>query len=67
VRALEGRRIKEFGYISTDESHPIIRLSCQAQAFGNVTIVIPPWNGVFGRYLAQQNAEVSETLRSPDI
>ena len=51
VAALEWRRIKEFGYIYTDEPKPIIRLACQAQAYGAVSIVIPPWNGVFGRYL----------------
>ena len=26
-------------------------LACQAQALGAVSIVIPPWNGVFGKYL----------------
>jgi ferredoxin len=51
VLELEGRKIKDFGYIDTDEPRPLIRLACQAQAFGNVTIVIPPWNGVFGRFL----------------
>jgi ferredoxin len=50
VLELEGRRIKEFGYIDTDEPKPLIRLACQAQAYGAVSIVIPPWNGVFGRY-----------------
>lgn len=54
VAALEERRIKEFGYIDTAEPKPIIRLACQAQAYGAVTIVIPPWNGVFGKYLGQQ-------------
>jgi ferredoxin len=49
VGALESRRIKEFGYVDTDEPHPMIRLACQAQAFGAVSIVIPPWNGVFGK------------------
>jgi uncharacterized 2Fe-2S/4Fe-4S cluster protein (DUF4445 family) len=29
----------------------MIRLACQAQAQGAVSIVIPPWNGVFGKYL----------------
>jgi ferredoxin len=51
VAPLERRRIREFGYIDTDEPRPLIRLACQAQAFGNVTIVIPPWNGVFGKYI----------------
>src|SRR5262249_53711584 len=60
VQNLESRRIKEFGYIDTDESGPLIRLACQAQATGNVTIVIPPWNGVFGKYLRQDGAELEE-------
>jgi len=48
VADLERRRIREFGYIDTDEPTPIIRLACQAQAFGAVSIVIPPWNGILG-------------------
>ena len=51
VGELEGRRIKKFGYTDTDDPRPLIRLACKARAAGNVTIVIPPWNGVFGRYL----------------
>jgi ferredoxin len=51
VLELEGRRIKEFGYIDTEERKPLIRLACQAQAYGAVSIVIPPWNGVFGKHL----------------
>jgi ferredoxin len=51
VARLEGKRIKEFGYIETDEPKPLIRLACQAQLSGAVSIVIPPWNGVFGKYL----------------
>jgi ferredoxin len=51
VAAREGKKIKEFGYIDTAESKPLIRLACQAQAHGAVSIVIPPWNGVFGKYL----------------
>jgi ferredoxin len=51
VARLEGKRIKEFGYIETDEPKPLIRLACQAQVAGAVSIVIPPWNGVFGKYL----------------
>jgi ferredoxin len=53
---LEGKRIKEFGYIVTDEPKPLIRLACQAQVSGAVSIVIPPWNGVFGKYLRAQKA-----------
>lgn len=51
VAAREGKKIKEFGYIDTTEAKPLIRLACQAQATGAVSIVIPPWNGVFGKYL----------------
>jgi ferredoxin len=51
VATREGKKIKEFGYIDTAESKPLIRLACQAQALGAVSIVIPPWNGVFGKYL----------------
>ena len=53
VAAREGKKIKEFGYVDTSESKPLIRLACQAQALGAVSIVIPPWNGVFGKYLAK--------------
>ena len=51
VGAREGTRMKEFGYIDTAEPKPLIRLACQAQAQGAVSIVIPPWNGFFGKYL----------------
>jgi ferredoxin len=54
---LEGKRMKEFGYIETDEPKPLIRLACQAQVSGAVSIVIPPWNGVFGKYLRAQKTE----------
>ena len=49
VDAHEKKRMKEFGYILTDEPKPVIRLACQALASGNVTIVIPPWNGFIGK------------------
>lgn len=52
VAAREGKKIKEFGYIDTAEPRPLIRLACQAQANGAVSIVIPPWNGQFGKYLS---------------
>ena len=56
VAAREGKKIKEFGYIDTTEPKPLIRLACQAQTQGAVSIVIPPWNGVFGKYLRAQRA-----------
>ena len=51
VAAREGKKIKEFGYIDTAEPKPLIRLACQAQAQGAVSVVIPPWNGQFGKHL----------------
>jgi ferredoxin len=51
VAAREGKKIKEFGYIDTAEPKPLIRLACQAQAGGAISVVIPPWNGQFGKYL----------------
>ncbi|MCC6328454.1 MAG: (2Fe-2S)-binding protein [Acidobacteria bacterium] len=47
--ARERRRMKVFGHDQPDDEHPFIRLACQAKAFGNATIVIPPWNAVFGK------------------
>ncbi len=54
VAVREGKQIKKFGYIDTVEPKPLIRLACQAQANGAVSIVIPPWNGVFGTYLQER-------------
>lgn len=54
VAAREGKQIKTFGYIDTTEPKPLIRLACQAKAHGAVSIVIPPWNGVFGKQLRQR-------------
>ncbi len=49
VRPRERRQMKVFGYVDSDEPKPFIRLACQAKAEGNVSIVIPPWNAVFGK------------------
>jgi ferredoxin len=56
VDRFEGARIKDFGYIVTDEPKPLIRLACRAQAYGAVSIVIPPWNGVFGKFLRDRKS-----------
>ena len=53
----EGRRMNVFGYAMADESTPLIRLACQARAHGAVSIVIPPWNGMFGGIMHRQKAE----------
>ncbi|NBO64950.1 MAG: (2Fe-2S)-binding protein [Acidobacteria bacterium] len=41
---------KYFGYegFTGDKNSPV-RLACQLRARGNVTIVIPPWNGMIGK------------------
>lgn len=62
VAAREGKKIKEFGYIDTNEPKPLIRLACQAQALGGVSIVIPPWNGVFGKHLQTQKQTSDDRL-----
>jgi ferredoxin len=45
----ERRQMKVFGYDQPGDDRPLLRLACQAKAYGNATIVIPPWNGVFGK------------------
>ncbi|MGI9065466.1 MAG: 2Fe-2S iron-sulfur cluster-binding protein [Pyrinomonadaceae bacterium] len=62
VAVREGKKIKEFGYIDTTEAKPLIRLACQAKAMGAVSIVIPPWNGVFGKYLRSLKEKGEEGL-----
>ncbi|HKS27540.1 MAG TPA: 2Fe-2S iron-sulfur cluster-binding protein [Pyrinomonadaceae bacterium] len=66
VSARERRMMREFGYTDTDEERPLIRLSCITPASGAVSIVIPPWNGFFGKRLkangvAGQDEETTET------
>lgn len=62
VAVREGKQIKSFGYINTNEPKPLIRLACQAQAQGAVSIVIPPWNGVFGKYLQEKTHSSGEEV-----
>jgi ferredoxin len=57
VAVREGKQIKQFGYIDTTEPKPLIRLACQAKAHGAVSIVIPPWNGVFGKQRKSGNSD----------
>ena len=61
VAVREGKKIKEFGYVDTTEPKPLIRLACQAQALGAVSIVIPPWNGVFGKHLKSRGSQKDES------
>jgi ferredoxin len=64
VAAREGKKIKEFGYIDTAEPKPLIRLACQAKANGAVSVVIPPWNGQFGKFLRSQRNSRNENQAS---
>ena len=66
VGAREGKKIKEFGYIDTAEPKPLIRLACQAQAQGAVSVVIPPWNGQFGKHLKALKEERDTPVVQPD-
>ncbi|NOT46985.1 MAG: (2Fe-2S)-binding protein [Acidobacteria bacterium] len=45
----ERKQMKVFGYNQPDDKKPFLRLACQAKASGNVTLVIAPWNAVFGK------------------
>ena len=54
----ERRQMKVFGYNQPEDERPFIRLACQARAEGNVTIVIPPWNAVFGKKVYRNVEEV---------
>lgn len=49
VAPREEKQMKVFGYNQPKEAKPFLRLACQARAQGAVSIVIPPWNGVFGK------------------
>ncbi len=49
VAPRERKQMKIFGYNQPEDAKPFLRLACQAKANGNATIVIPPWNGVFGK------------------
>lgn len=49
-----------FGYegFSGKDDSPI-RLACQMKAYGNVTIVIPPWNGLIGKLDEKEESEAA--------
>lgn len=58
VSEREKKQLKVFGYTSAEEKKPLIRLACQARATGAVSVVIPPWNGVFGKKVYQNVEDV---------
>jgi ferredoxin len=49
ITEFEKQRLRLFGYVSQEsevEKYPHVRLACQSKCYGNVSVVIPPWNGV---------------------
>jgi ferredoxin len=54
----ERRQMKVFGHRQPEDERPYLRLACQARAAGNVTLVVPPWNGVFGKKVYDNVEEV---------
>ncbi|HQZ83583.1 MAG TPA: 2Fe-2S iron-sulfur cluster-binding protein [Pyrinomonadaceae bacterium] len=58
VHRRERYNVKLQGYNQPDEELPYLRLACQARAHGNVTLVIPPWNGVFGKQIYKNVEEL---------
>jgi ferredoxin len=52
ISDFEKERLHYFGYDSvngTDDRQPLIRLACQTQCLGDVTLVTPRWNGELKR------------------
>ncbi|MDQ3180025.1 MAG: 2Fe-2S iron-sulfur cluster-binding protein, partial [Acidobacteriota bacterium] len=66
VARLERKQMKIFGYNQGDDEKPFLRLACQAKAHGAISIVIPPWNGVFGKkiYGNIENVELEPATTS---
>ncbi len=65
VSGREKKRIREFGYINTNESNPVIRLACVSPANGALSIVVPPWNGVLGPYLRKLKEIEKDSQKEP--
>ncbi|MGH9463888.1 MAG: hypothetical protein ACRD1X_22020 [Vicinamibacteria bacterium] len=52
ISSFEKERLHYFGYDAVndpDDSRPLIRLACQTQCLGDVTLVTAPWNGELER------------------
>jgi ferredoxin len=58
VQRLERKQMKIFGYNQPEDEKPFLRLACQSKAHGNVSFVIPSWNGVFGKKVYDNVEEV---------
>ena len=58
ITPFEKKRLKLFGYDfanGSEETHPPLRLSCQAKCYGDLSVVVSPWNGVLGTSGAAQD------------
>jgi ferredoxin len=60
----ERKRMDYFGYwdnsfAAADASHPRLRLACQAKVQGPVEIIVPAWNGVFGKSRRERMADAT--------
>jgi ferredoxin len=52
ISEFERSRLQYFGYDAANaegDANPPVRLACQAQCHGDVTLTIPPWNGELSR------------------
>jgi ferredoxin len=52
ITPFERERLRYFGYDTVnapDDPTPLVRLACQAQCRGDVTLAIAPWNGELSR------------------
>ncbi len=52
MSSFERERLRYFGYDtvnSPEDANPLVRLACQAQCQGDVTLAISPWNGELDR------------------
>ena len=52
MTSFERERLRYFGYDTVnppEETNPLIRLACQSQCQGDVTLTISPWNGELDR------------------
>lgn len=52
MTAFERERLRYFGYDTVNgenDSKPLVRLACQSQCHGDLTLTIPPWNGELNR------------------
>ncbi|MBE7516781.1 MAG: 2Fe-2S iron-sulfur cluster binding domain-containing protein [Chloracidobacterium sp.] len=58
VAPRERRAMKVFGYDQPEDEKPFLRLACQVRAYGNATLVVPPWNGTFGKKVRGDVEEV---------